>query len=268
MTRWLIAAGVGVAFAGLSARADDPPKADPPKVEKKANENPFAVLAKERVELRSAMMKKYREAKEDEQNKIYSEWQKEDKDFQAKLSALAFEHAATRPAYEHLVAAFVQGGASATKAAEAIRTHHLEKPYVHEKNALLMLASGKDGEELVQLVEAKNPNPVSKAVAAFAIGSMAKDRLGQAKSDDKKAELLKSAEAAFGRVAKYDDGKSKEIKQYVAQAAGALAGLKNIDALKVGKPVPDIDGVDLDGKAFKLSDYKGKVVLLDYWAFW
>ena len=162
----------------------------------------------------------------------------------------------------------MQGGANATKAAEAIRTHHLEKPYAHEKNSLLMLASAKGGEELVQLVEAKNPNPVSKAVAAFAIGSKAKDRLGQAKSDDKKAELIKSAEAAFGRVAKYDDGKSKEIKQYVAQAAGALAGLKNIDALKVGKPVPDIDGVDLDGKAFKLSDYKGKVVLLDYWAFW
>lgn len=36
----------------------------------------------------------------------------------------------------------------------------------------------------------------------------------------------------------------------------------------IGKPVPDITGDDLDSKSFKLSDYKGKVVLLDFWAFW
>jgi hypothetical protein len=36
----------------------------------------------------------------------------------------------------------------------------------------------------------------------------------------------------------------------------------------IGKPVPDIAGDDLDSKSFKLSDYKGKVILLDFWAFW
>ena len=34
----------------------------------------------------------------------------------------------------------------------------------------------------------------------------------------------------------------------------------------VGYPAPEIDGVDLDGVDFKLSDYKGKVVMLDFWA--
>jgi peroxiredoxin len=29
---------------------------------------------------------------------------------------------------------------------------------------------------------------------------------------------------------------------------------------------PEIDGEDQDGKQFKLSDYKGKVVLLDFWS--
>ena len=62
MTRWLIAAGVGVAFAGLSARADDPPKADPPKVEKKADENPFLTLEKERATLEKEAMKEVRAA--------------------------------------------------------------------------------------------------------------------------------------------------------------------------------------------------------------
>jgi hypothetical protein len=38
--------------------------------------------------------------------------------------------------------------------------------------------------------------------------------------------------------------------------------------LTLGSIAPDIVGVDLDGVAFKLSDYKGKVVLLDFWGDW
>ncbi len=32
------------------------------------------------------------------------------------------------------------------------------------------------------------------------------------------------------------------------------------------KTAPEIAGVDADGKTFHLSDYRGKVVLLDFWA--
>jgi cytochrome oxidase Cu insertion factor (SCO1/SenC/PrrC family) len=35
--------------------------------------------------------------------------------------------------------------------------------------------------------------------------------------------------------------------------------------LLVGKEAPDIEGVDQDGQRFKLSDYKGQVVLIDFW---
>ncbi len=38
--------------------------------------------------------------------------------------------------------------------------------------------------------------------------------------------------------------------------------------LQVGSMVPDIAGEDLDGVAFKLSDYRGKVVVLDFWGDW
>jgi hypothetical protein len=37
---------------------------------------------------------------------------------------------------------------------------------------------------------------------------------------------------------------------------------------RAGKPAPEIEGTDLDGKSFKLSDYRGKVVLLDFWGHW
>ncbi len=36
----------------------------------------------------------------------------------------------------------------------------------------------------------------------------------------------------------------------------------------VGKPAPMFEGTDADGKPVRLSDYKGKVVLIDFWASW
>src|SRR5262249_41011954 len=38
--------------------------------------------------------------------------------------------------------------------------------------------------------------------------------------------------------------------------------------LKPGTPAPEIEGKDADGKALKLSDHKGKVVMLSFWASW
>ena len=38
--------------------------------------------------------------------------------------------------------------------------------------------------------------------------------------------------------------------------------------LSEGDLVPEITGEDLEGTAFKLSDYKGKVIMLDFWGDW
>jgi hypothetical protein len=38
--------------------------------------------------------------------------------------------------------------------------------------------------------------------------------------------------------------------------------------LDIGQIAPEIDGHDLDLKRFKLSDFRGKVVLLDFWGHW
>ena len=50
-------------------------------------------------------------------------------------------------------------------------------------------------------------------------------------------------------------------------AERAKAELFEIRNLSVGKEAPDIEGEDQDGKRFKLSDYRGKVVLLDFWSY-
>ena len=36
----------------------------------------------------------------------------------------------------------------------------------------------------------------------------------------------------------------------------------------VGTRAPEIEGEDLSGRPFRLSDYRGKVVVLDFWGNW
>jgi len=47
-----------------------------------------------------------------------------------------------------------------------------------------------------------------------------------------------------------------------------LAGEDFSATLQVGSKVPDIVGKDLDGVEFRLSDYEGKVIVLDFWGDW
>ena len=69
--------------------------------------------------------------------------------------------------------------------------------------------------------------------------------------------LLERCEKSFAEV----ETDNQMLKTMVASAR---AGMK----LAVGKVAPDIVGEDLDGVAFKLSDYRGKVVMLDFWGDW
>ena len=41
-----------------------------------------------------------------------------------------------------------------------------------------------------------------------------------------------------------------------------------VTRLVVGCEAPEIEGVDQDGRKFRLSDYRGKVVLLPFWGIW
>jgi hypothetical protein len=52
------------------------------------------------------------------------------------------------------------------------------------------------------------------------------------------------------------------------ERAKSIAGRDKQVASVIGKPAPEISGEDGDGRSFRLSDYRGKVVLLDFWATW
>ena len=54
-------------------------------------------------------------------------------------------------------------------------------------------------------------------------------------------------------------------QQSVRRAANRMLSKMRI---RIGSVAPDIVGVDLDNKEFKLSDYRGKVVVLDFWGDW
>jgi hypothetical protein len=82
--------------------------------------------------------------------------------------------------------------------------------------------------------------------------------------------LEERAQKYFTLVAKYDDaplgpwGSGK-----VGPTARAeLLGLKNASLLRIGQVAPDIVGETLDGTKFKLSDQRGKITVLVFWASW
>ena len=77
------------------------------------------------------------------------------------------------------------------------------------------------------------------------------------------ARTTREAEALFERAAeKYGDVKIPEDDTVGEKARAELYEIRH---LLVGREAPDIEGEDQDGKKFKLSDYRGKVVLIDFW---
>ena len=117
-----------------------------------------------------------------------------------------------------------------------------------------------NGEELLKDIVANSKRAEAVAIAKFILATGKLSRLNE---EDKKArdELIRELEgiAKTSGQAKFGD---LTLKQKIEEE---LFELKN---LMIGCTAPDISGVDADGKAFKLSDYRGKVVVVDFWASW
>ena len=79
-----------------------------------------------------------------------------------------------------------------------------------------------------------------------------------------RAEAGAEVEALLTRAAEsYGDVKHPYGGTIGQKARSELFEIRN---LVVGKTPPDIVGVDQDGRALKLSEYRGRVVLLDFWS--
>ncbi len=145
------------------------------------------------------------------------------------------------------------------------------------------------GDALMQAVLATNPDPTAKGRACLGLAEYAKgcaELVGSLESDPatvngmaamlgrERLDAIRSkgragweqeAEGYYRRVvAEFPDG--KHYRGTLGQAAeSALFEMQN---LAIGKPAPEIVGEDLNGKPMKLSDYRGKVVVLDFWGDW
>jgi peroxiredoxin len=79
--------------------------------------------------------------------------------------------------------------------------------------------------------------------------------------------LRKEAEQYFETVIR-EYGNLTAVTGKVLLADLARSALNELRNLEEGKPAPDIEGQDIDGHRFKLSDYRGQVVLLTFSGNW
>jgi peroxiredoxin len=157
-----------------------------------------------------------------------------------------------------------------------------------ELDSTVRVTPEKSLENLFRAVLGNNPNREVRAIACLAlarrlkkdrdyfecrrlqneaeakgipIDSVPKPRLTEAEL----AGLGRESQALYRRVIdefgeiKHDGGPS-------GVAATTLGDAAKIErALSIGQVAPEIEGEDLDGKRFKLSDFRGKVVVLNFW---
>ena len=144
-------------------------------------------------------------------------------------------------------------GAPATAYFEALFQSHSAAEWFHEVIAALVNEGKIEDAKKVTLlrgVVGSATNPRTQAPALFALGQL-----------------------LYGEDATKAEGKAlldQVAREHTRTQWGTLARAMFITAaeLEVGQPAPDFFGETIDGFGFNLSDYRGKVVLLDFYGFW
>jgi hypothetical protein len=112
--------------------------------------------------------------------------------------------------------------------------------------------------ELLEAILKNNPRTEVRGTACFTLATLLK---AEAKYGQNK-QATAQAEKQFERVIK-EFGQVKQRGYPLADLA--KPELSELRRLTIGKPAPEIEGTDLDGQPMKLSDYRGKVVVLTFW---
>ena len=110
--------------------------------------------------------------------------------------------------------------------------------------------------QLLERIAAQNPDTEVQASALFARSEMFIGTRGSDATDEQRQEAL----TLLAKVVDLTEDARLEDR--------AEKAIEEEKILGVGKVAPDIEGADLDGVEFKLSDYRGKVVMLDFWGDW
>jgi hypothetical protein len=123
-----------------------------------------------------------------------------------------------------------------------------------------------DSEKLLRVLYTRGKRDEARGVACLVLAQVLRRSSDQLAPKNAKAaeKLRQESEKLFEEAA----DKYANVKTAFDGAVGRKAKNELFDMryLCVGKAAPEVTGTDQDGKPFKLSDYKGKVVLLDFWS--
>jgi len=248
----------------VGARAEPP---DPPR-----EETPAAAAYKRLAADWEKRTKEYlatsRAAETEEEKKALKETFATDrKDCAARFLAIGEKYPKDAVAVDALSMA-VRLGHGSPELDRALST--LTKEHVQDSKSAglcrtLAFVKSSDAEKLLRAVLDKNPADGARGRACYALALRLQEQAQQQPRDDAE-KAMKEAEALYEQVVKkYADVAEGRLGKLGDAAKAALFELRN---LAVGKVAPDIEGEDVDGKKFKLSDYRGKVVVLDFWGHW
>jgi thiol-disulfide isomerase/thioredoxin len=255
-------AALFLALAVSTNWADDKPKADPPATKTLAQQ--LDDLKKEFDTEFRKVLTEFREAKPDERAKVRDRAFKLPETYATKFMEIAEANSKDPVAVKALLwVATVPGSRGlppppqSKVAIDRLIKDYSESPVMVE--LCPMLEGHPDGEKALRQIREKNPSKLVKALAGMSLaGRLAEFPKPTAEQTAESEKILAAAIEEAKGVKEFPEGRLKE-------AEGSLYEIRH---LSVGKSAPDIESADLDGKKVKLSDLKGKVVVLDIWATW
>ena len=201
--------------------------------------------------------KAYRAAKtQEEKLRVFRESYPKPADFARQFMKIAEEHPDDPAAVQALVWVITRAGSTqeGRKALTIFMNRHLNDPKAGEVCLSLVYSSHESAEDLMRAVLKENKDRRAQGLACYALAQYLQ-----------RHRKTKEAEELFERVAKEFGDITAYGRPLGDRAKGALNEIRN---LAIGKMAPEIEGEDIDGKRFKLSDYRGKVVVLDFWGHW
>jgi thiol-disulfide isomerase/thioredoxin len=153
------------------------------------------------------------------------------------------------------------------KALQVLQRDHVLKGEMAALCQQLAASPAEDCQPLLHAVWLKHGNRDVRGMGGYALAlskgaqAIQAASLGHGKAD----ELAREAESLLEQVR--DQYASV---RYGAATLGQTARdkLYELRYLSVGREPPDISGEDLEGRALRLRDFRGKVVVLDFWTNW
>lgn len=157
------------------------------------------------------------------------------------------------------------GTAESEKALELLKNRYASAAGIAPAVKALEYRTLEEAEPVLDAIVKSNTHAEEKAAALYALG-MLHFRQMEAAVDPAVAEAAKNKASDLFQelVATYPQTLVQGLP--LADQAGKM--LFEMSNLSVGSPVPEISGQDIEGQAFKISDYRGKHVVLVFWGGW